>query len=216
MKTQDDKLVQSKLNSLDTLPEGYTPNIASKWTLIEEALDERRTDRIAFRKIFLRIAACLVLLLISAALWMNSGNENIMTDSTTQTIDKPAENAQQDIHPESQNATPQVAAVNKPNGKIHSIENTQVRSNVITVVEEELPVTAEENSAVEVAVTEPVVKKNRKRYSQVDFEEATPLPQIPNDEVAQSFSFKVSLVKRPEIANSNSMEPSQLRLTKNF
>lgn len=41
----EDKIIGQKINSLDSLPHGYEPNLESKWNVIEAGLDEGSKKR---------------------------------------------------------------------------------------------------------------------------------------------------------------------------
>ena len=42
MENWENKLIADKLNSLEELPEGYSPNMASKWEIIQSGLQQKR------------------------------------------------------------------------------------------------------------------------------------------------------------------------------
>lgn len=60
MEILEDNIVQHKLNRLDTLPEGYTPNLDSKWSMLEAGLEGNKKTASAWKPM---AAAALVLLL---------------------------------------------------------------------------------------------------------------------------------------------------------
>jgi hypothetical protein len=60
MEITDNKRIAARLDELDTLPAGYTPNLDSKWELLEASLDgQRKTKRRAL--VWVRAAAALLL-----------------------------------------------------------------------------------------------------------------------------------------------------------
>ena len=62
MEMLEDKIIKQKLDSLEKLPEGYEPNLESKWNLIETGLDEGNKKKVAI--IWYRIAIAAMLLMI--------------------------------------------------------------------------------------------------------------------------------------------------------
>src|SRR4051812_5730908 len=57
----ENKKIRDKINELDTLPEAYHPNMASKWSLLEAGLDGKDNRKIIEWK---RIAVAAVLLMM--------------------------------------------------------------------------------------------------------------------------------------------------------
>src|SRR5688572_17026520 len=79
METMQDKLIREKLNSLDTLPEGYAPLLDSKWELLMAGQPEAKKSRQYF---WYATAASLLLLLGFGFLFLNipnSSNETIIS-----------------------------------------------------------------------------------------------------------------------------------------
>lgn len=215
MKTQEDNFIKSRLDSLNTLPPGYTPNIASKWTLIQESIDERKSERLALKKILFRIAACLLIIIISTAIWMKSGNENVIADRRPQQEVKQSKKVTGRL-PESlpSQVTDHVAVDKSPANRIK--RNISVaQEKVIQENAAEIPSVSEDRLNSEVVAADPV-RVNRQRYVQVDFEEQQPVQQITANETAQAFSIKFSLANRPQAANTQAKIASRLRITRNF
>ena len=65
MKNQADKLISEKLSSLDSLPDGYSPNLDSKWSIIQQSAKKKSV--IPF-KVWIGIAACLLIAFFSTVL----------------------------------------------------------------------------------------------------------------------------------------------------
>ncbi|MES2780358.1 MAG: hypothetical protein V4651_10725 [Bacteroidota bacterium] len=65
MELLENNIVQKKLNSLDTLPDGYTPNLESKWSMLEAGLEGNKKTASPWKPIY---AAALILFLGGAAL----------------------------------------------------------------------------------------------------------------------------------------------------
>ena len=72
METMQDKLIRQKLNSLDTLPEGYAPSLDSKWELLIAGQTEPK-KRPTF--IWYAVAASLLLLLSFGFLFFQVSNQ---------------------------------------------------------------------------------------------------------------------------------------------
>lgn len=65
MENRENKILAQKLGSLQTLPEGYSPNLSSKWELVQAAM-EQRNHKARNRK----IAAVLFLMIVAGlATW---------------------------------------------------------------------------------------------------------------------------------------------------
>jgi hypothetical protein len=83
MGKRENKEIADKLDSLEGLPEGYEPNINSKWALVEEVLDEqKKTKRPGF--IWMSIAAGLLLLISVSGVWiyLSSGDKVVISQKT--------------------------------------------------------------------------------------------------------------------------------------
>ena len=71
MENLENKLIADKINSLDTLPDGYVPNLEAKWALLQS---KEKNEKISFlwgRKTWMKIAACLLILLLSGIVWIS-------------------------------------------------------------------------------------------------------------------------------------------------
>jgi len=62
MEIQEDNIIKQKVNSLDGLPEGYEPNLESKWNIIETGLDENKRKKKIIGWYRIAIAAMLLII----------------------------------------------------------------------------------------------------------------------------------------------------------
>lgn len=75
MENLENNIIQQKINSLDTLPEGYAPSMENKWELIETALDGKNRKK----PLFWYWSAAAVVLFTVGMWWVNlrpSTNQN--------------------------------------------------------------------------------------------------------------------------------------------
>ena len=74
METMQDKLIREKLNSLDTLPEGYTPSLDSKWELLMAGQPQKKEPK---RQFWYAAAAGFLLLLTFGFLFLRSAKKPV-------------------------------------------------------------------------------------------------------------------------------------------
>src|SRR5687768_10547211 len=72
METMQDKLVREKLNSLDTLPEGYMPSLDSKWELLMAGQPQKQEPK---RYLWYAAAASFLLLLAFGFLFLKPAEQ---------------------------------------------------------------------------------------------------------------------------------------------
>jgi hypothetical protein len=85
----ENKKVRDKINELDTLPEAYHPNMASKWSLLEAGLDGNDNDN---RKVIAwkRIAVAAVLLMMVGSAFVLFDYKETSPVSEKSSVIKPA------------------------------------------------------------------------------------------------------------------------------
>ncbi len=70
MKDNKNNQIAKKLESLDTLPEGYYPDLESKWALLEDAMEEKAVVGWYSHSKWITVAAS-ILLLFTTGLWLH-------------------------------------------------------------------------------------------------------------------------------------------------
>jgi len=73
----DDNIIKQKVNSLDSLPPGYEPNLESKWNLLEAGLDEGKKKRVILYWHRVAIAAMLLIIGGGSLLFMNTHSPDL-------------------------------------------------------------------------------------------------------------------------------------------
>lgn len=175
----DDRYLADTLNSLADFPHGYTPNLQSKWELLETSLAEQQQSKRAYLWRW-RIAAS-VLLFALLALLFNQPTQNTSVLKPTQwVLFKPKQ---------VKYATPLVSLPEKPINKRYpqpsvmpSDSTVEIKNEVLTSPEQLLS-----NVPVETPVESPITppaKKQKTRYVQLEFgelsENTSPAPFLAN------------------------------------
>src|SRR5688500_16253069 len=73
MEAMQDKIIREKLNSLDTLPEGYAPSLDSKWELLNTGKPEKKKEKPLY--LWYAAAASVLLLLCFGLTYFQFGNK---------------------------------------------------------------------------------------------------------------------------------------------
>ncbi|MEO6904381.1 MAG: hypothetical protein ABI315_14675 [Bacteroidia bacterium] len=76
MKNKENKQIAEKLDSLNSLPEGYQPDIDSKWALLEDAMEEKAIIGWRIHLRWLAVAAS-ILLISTLAMWLDGKHHEI-------------------------------------------------------------------------------------------------------------------------------------------
>lgn len=188
METAENSTIQQKINSVTDLPHGYTPNLQSKWDLLEAGLNkqERKTSLFYFRYIS-GIAAAL-LLIGGAGLYIIKNNKPVTKPAAQQT--QPLFSVKEPIINEG------IPATDK------SITIKQKSANRINKTI--LPVKAEMSAEIIVQTSDSVVysipseevqpalvsNKKASRFVELDFNEPVITDQAPSQVVVESKRFR--------------------------
>jgi hypothetical protein len=70
MENLENKIIQEKINSLNSLPEGYQPSLAGKWELIEASLEGRKSKRPLWNW-----SSAAAILMVAGVFWLNIKSE---------------------------------------------------------------------------------------------------------------------------------------------
>ncbi|HSI90424.1 MAG TPA: hypothetical protein VK927_04865 [Adhaeribacter sp.] len=228
-----DKQIREKLDSLNTLPEGYAPSLDSKWELLRAGQPEKKKRRLVY---YYAAAASFLLLLVSG-IFLNlkfasqPGNE-VATTIKTAPEAKPAFS---EISKNEANNQPAISALipteAKPENAIKKAEKTKVlaRASVkrrpaeaqtevpaLPSSEPEKLVLAPEPAAIATTRPEGPAKK-RHRYVELDFE-APEMPQhLPQPVQTAQLQFKIRLLPQPsEPGRTTLQQENPIRLQHTF
>lgn len=174
MRTLDDKRIAEKLNGLGNLPDGYRPDLQSKWDLLEAGLNHRKGKK---RRLFAFWSAAAVFVFFLAGLWL------FFRDSTS-TIGPQTSM----MRPAPVQHTPQVQAAATKTGTSTAVKKTTIRrtrpiresipapvtATAEALIPESTPVNpvAATPEPLATGIPDPSVKKSR--YIQIDFSDPQP------------------------------------------
>jgi hypothetical protein len=189
MEMWEDNIIKTKLEGMDTLPEGYAPNLESKWSMLEAGLDGNRKQKGFVWKPY--AAAAMLLMLGGPAILLMRPKPKTAADIPLSipsiVTEKVPESREQIV------AVPGKTFKHKVSTKKNMIEP------VVTIV-------AVENLEPETSVTqvnkfEPeqliahTPKTKKPRFVEVDFNDAPITAQKPSESViaAQQFKFRIGI-----------------------
>lgn len=200
MEKQVDKIIADKINSLTSLPDGYSPNLEAKWAMLSGEKKNEGTSIPFLINIWQKIAAIVLFLLISTVIWMNVTTTITITveqqDSNSKNEDQLKPQLVQRISPEEstfhknhfrknigslspiseEKKTDELKQQERTNQEIRIQEVTQV----LPLISQDIPKTTE------------TVKVIKARYVQIDFEDSSKAQQN-HDFYAQSVRFKLGI-----------------------
>ena len=230
MEAMQDKLIREKLNSLDSLPEGYAPSLDSKWELLRAGKPEKKKTPVYF---WYAVAASLLLLLsFGLIFWQieTPVTENVPEKAVAK-HEIPAEKTKPNTLEYSNYASqansikPAVASVTstQKNGmvkaaktiipkqiaEISSIDATVKPATVTQTTEEEPVLIAAENSKI--------TSKKKNRYVEVDFEAPETPQRLPQPVQTAQLQFKIRILPQiPEAGQTSAQAQNPLRLEHSF
>lgn len=209
MELLENNIIQQKLNSLDTLPEGYTPSMASKFELLMTAAPAEKKQSKWLYFIPAGIAATIALLILVQPHYtsVDCNTQHYAGRLQSTVAVAPAQVAE----------TPTVVV------KQTRIKSTKQISPVVqlavtpatTSQPEEVVATAD--TTTQLLAAAPVVPQKKIRFTEVDFDD-TPLnapvvvQQTPTGK--QKFSFRFNLYSTA--AQSFGSQPTPVQIRKNF
>lgn len=223
MDRSEDKIISEKIGSVDTLPEGYEPNLESKWSVLETGLNKQQKK--GFVISWPRIAAAAVLLLIGG------GASLLLIKLQSPKPARPAANNVQkqtapvNVQPVPHETAPQMAAVHtgktsKGSSHTHQQQPAPVKQALQVAVhhEDQQDSTPQEIapapvSEVQLANATPA-KQQKQRYVEMDFNDQPIGPHAPSEQVlaAQQFRFRLG----SNSVSSSGTAGNNLRFHKTF
>lgn len=210
MELLENNIIQQKLNSLDTLPEGYAPSLSSKFELLMTAAPAEKKQSKWLYFVPAGIAATIALLVLVQP-------DNTSVDFNTQHYAGRLQNSAVIAAPVQITETPAVAVK-----QIRTKRTKQVSPAVQLAVapapvhQEEVVVLATDTTTLHLATT-PVEQQKKIRFIEVDFDD-TPLnaPVVVQQTTTgkQKFSFRFNLYSTA--AQSSGKQPTPVQFRKNF
>lgn len=217
----EDNLIADKLASLSDLPGDYAPNLESKWEVLETSLIETRKNKRKF--IFtLRVAASLIITGILAVFFIGKHTSTRSTSALTQTVSLPnteVKRFQKSVSPDiiqpelkSKSQFPKKRFL-KTRVKV----SPQIKSDYLfTQTIEQTGNTPVIESAIvqHLPIQEPPHKKEKSRYTQVDFEDPAILKTVPiQTTISSNFQIKFFKQNPPDqIGMQDQTESKSLRI----
>lgn len=222
MENKENKLIADKINSLDYLPEGYEPNLDAKWALLQS--EEKKPEVIFLfeRKTWTKVAALLIILFLSTAIWLikfrNSANEftTVQPTSAPSSIAQSEHNSLQPIVEQKSvenNSIRNIPSTKKPEKKIISVplKENSVAEIQLPSLENMIDVTLPTEEAV---IAKSEIKKSGHRYVQMDFNDEIK-PNNEKNTYAQGIQFRL-MIKNSNPANQKSDDNTSFKLKHNF
>ncbi len=227
MKDQADKLFADKLSSLDNLPDGYSPNIDSKWAIIHGSVTSGKAVNYKLR---IGIAACLLLLFISGILLLKINAPTTVIVETQNPAEKISPSDKIKVadkkEVEDVNRVAQQVPLQKKNHG-HSMQRQiekvggEIDNNNSETAETEInnPQTIGqdmESVTNNVAMTVPQQVNKNRRYVEVDFSD--PVQQSrPVANEKNPFTVKINFsFRKDNFSSEKSVSTQPLRLHQNF
>ena len=220
METTQDKQIRKKLNSLDTLPEGYAPSLDSKWELLLAGKPEEKHRKPYF---WYAAAASLLLLLSVGFLFFHNSIEPKETAIANTKIAVPKPETIPDPTPETVEvfakkptetvaaATPGKVIANPvivaENARVKALKTPAAANNIVVKNADIMPKNSVQLSetAILTPATEPVLataevqkmaRKKKTTFVEMDFEAPKPARDPrPQTQTAQ-INFKLKLLPK--------------------
>jgi len=175
MENLENKIIASKLEELNTLPQDYQPNLDSKWALIESSLDAGSEEK---KRLFVWMPAAASVLIFSffgVLFFLGDKTKPIAFDKQQDNITKPHREIRSAIRLQSETQKVEVITNRKPKDRMPIVK----KESKITHLAVSLNVVSDNstyqvpNAAVEVVVAkESTIKKKKSRYVQLDFDDS--------------------------------------------
>ena len=195
----EDNIIAGKLAELNTLPEGYEPNLDSKWALLEAGINKRDTVDKRFMYLWMSIAASLFIVCV-LGIWSYMQPKRVIVQKKVQP--KIQFSIQQELTASSDRSKKEIHVWHKVHVlSVHQFssvqKSTQLKAELPLVTAEALSsckdsVSVIQESAVVISATlNSPLKIKKPRYVQVDFN--TPIidkPQ-PSEEIAFSGTLHI-------------------------
>lgn len=212
MELLENNIIQQKLNSLDTLPEGYAPSMSSKFELLMTAAPAEKKQSKWLYFIPAGIAATIALLVLVQP-------DTTSVDFNTQHYAGRLQNTAVIAAPVQITETPAVAVKQIPTKRTKQVSpavQLAVAPAPVPVHHEEEVVLATDTTTLHLA-SAPIEQQKKIRFIEVDFDD-TPLnaPVVVQQTTTgkQKFSFRFNLYSTA--AQTPGKQPTPVQFRKNF
>lgn len=196
MEMRSDKIIQDKINSVNDLPEGYTPNLNSKWELLQAGLKPKQNKKTVLYYIQRASAVAAIFLLIGGSGLLMIKKPAKLTASSVK-IDTPNDHvASPNVEPMHQVKIEKAFVLSN-----QKIKNTDVnkasaldKNNLVktTVIEVAQPNSKAVQPIVDYASKEQVAVVTE-RFEEVDFNTPILSQTAPTDVLVKAHKFKFKL-----------------------
>jgi hypothetical protein len=219
METYSDKLIQQKIDLVNSLPEGYSPNLNNKWEILAAGLAPKKKPLYLYFNKISAIAAMLLLI----------GGVSLFFIKTIKRND----------------AVKPIVYLPKPieKEKIVSKTNEHAQPKMLSsptlfrlVSADSYRQTTEDKKQTEIVQIESIIKdsfillekpaiilaeatlKKTKRFTEIDFNEPINQEKTPPTNIAfvTRFSFKIGASLQSKVGNSNNTPTNTFALSKHF
>lgn len=196
MEMRSNKIIQDKINSVNDLPEGYSPNLNSKWELLQAGLKPEQNKKPVLYYIQRASAVAAMLLLIggSGLLIIKKPTKPTASNITTnnKNIVSVAPNTERVNAVEEKKTIPSPQKTNKKvmvNAPIQLAVNNQ--NVIVDTITQKVEVVNQ--PLVNTTINEQVA--TTERFTEVDFTSPIITPSTPTDVLvkAQKFKFKLGV-----------------------
>lgn len=208
----EDKIIKQKIDSLEKLPEGYEPNLESKWNLIETGLNEGNKKKVAI--IWYRIAIAAMLLMIGGGTLM------LLKTETESHLQQHA-----NIRNKIETITSTEIKVVPVNSKIvlQTPQNNLIKKLPVEFIKSENIVQIDSSKHNEIIQSKTqnefvavIEKSKRTRFIEVDFNDKPSFSINPEPSFAsQQFKFKIGFTNSIS-SSENTSENSSFKLSKSI
>lgn len=185
MEKLQDKVIRDRLNALDTLPEGYTPNLASKWSVLEAGMENKRKKPVVIWKY---VAAAAMLLMVGGAslLLIRPAKPVAKTSDANKTIGAPVISDHKPSQPIA------IIEVKKETNSLQKVRKLAAQKpeepQPVAVVAIDTTIITQPQEQLAVAQ----VKVKKPRFTEIDFDD-NPAEKLSEPVMAaQKFRFRVN------------------------
>lgn len=219
METHSDKLIQQKIDSVNSLPEGYSPNLNNKWEILAAGLTPKKKPLFLYFNKISAIAAMLLLIGGISLFFIKTIKRNDAIKPIV-TLPKPIEKEKIDSKT-NEHAQPKMLSsptlfrlvsadsyrqTTEDKKQIEIVQNESIIKDSFILLEKPAIILAE------------ATLKKTKRFTEIDFNEPIKQESTPPTNMAfnQRFSFKIGASLQNNAGNANNNQANTFGLTKQF
>ncbi|MES2689477.1 MAG: hypothetical protein V4658_03690 [Bacteroidota bacterium] len=211
METVENKNIRQKINAVTDLPVGYTPNLESKWDLLEAGFNKKENKAVGFYIRYISGIAAALLLIGGAGLYIIKNNKPVARQ--VQQASAHNEPAVIPVIPAGEKKT---AKKRKETNRIYK-ETHPVKTEF--VIHEITPLSDSVDQPATIIPAQLLLTSDKKtaRFVELDFNEPVITDQAPSPVVVESKRFRFRIGSGSESnAGVQSANPSSLMLRKAF